>query len=73
MGISLEDRTTTLAPEEVARRLGLKVSTLNNWRWSGRGPAHVKVGGKVRYRSEDLASWLDSQTRRSTSDTRADA
>lgn len=73
MGNSLENRSTTLAPGESARRLGVKVSTLANWRWSGRGPAYLKVGGKVRYRAEDLASWLDSQTRRSTSEAPRDA
>jgi len=69
MGTTLEDRTVTLAPEEAARRLGVEASTLANWRWNGSGPSYCKVGGRIRYRVGDLASWLDAQTRRSTSDT----
>ena len=64
----LKARATTVSPAEAARRLGLQESTLANWRWWGRGPQHLKVGGRVRYREIDLASWLDSQLRGSTSD-----
>ena len=64
----LEARATTVSPEEAANRLGVKVSTLANWRWSGRGPRHVKVGGRVRFRLVEIAQYLDRQTRTSTSD-----
>lgn len=70
---SLEARATTVTTEEAARRLGVKASTLANWRWRGGGPAYVKVGGRVRYRLRDLACYLDKQVRRSTSDPRTDA
>jgi len=70
---TLEERTVTLAPKEVAVRLGVKESTLANWRWSGRGPRHVRVGGRIRYRAQDLVDYLDSQTRTSTSDPGPDA
>jgi len=65
---TLDARATTVGPEDAAERLGVQRSTLDNWRWSGRGPAYVKVGGRCRYRLADLAEWLDSQTRASTSD-----
>jgi len=65
---TLEDRTLTLSPDETAGRLGLKPTTLANWRWSGRGPLYVKVGGRVRYTVVGLAEWLDDHTRASTSD-----
>jgi predicted site-specific integrase-resolvase len=68
VGTSLEDRATTVAPDEAARRLGVEPSTLANWRWSGNGPRFVKVGGRVRYRLADLADYLDGQVRSSTSD-----
>jgi predicted site-specific integrase-resolvase len=64
----LDARLVTLGPDEAARRLGVESSTLANWRWSGRGPKYVKLGGRVRYRAADLAEYLDSRTRRSTSD-----
>jgi len=66
--MSLTDRTLTLSPHEAAARLGLRVSTLANWRWRGQGPQHCKVGGRIRYREMDLALWLESQIRQSTSD-----
>ncbi len=64
----LDARATTVSPAEAANRLGVEPSTLANWRWSGRGPRHVKVGGRVRYRLVEISQWLDSQTRGSTSD-----
>ena len=66
--MTLEERAVTFSPDELAARLGLKPSTLANWRWSGRGPRHVKCGGRIRYALTDLVEWLDEQTRTSTSD-----
>lgn len=70
---TLDARASTVGPADAARRLGVTRGTLDNWRWAGSGPCYVKVGGRVRYRLADLADYLDSQTRRSTSDTRPDA
>lgn len=63
----LEERVTTVSAEEAAVCLGLEAGTLANWRWTGRGPHFIKVGGRVRYRLSDLAEYLDRQTRSSTS------
>ena len=68
MQVTLDERTATVAPEETARRLGVKQSTLANWRSSGRGPRWCKVVGRARYRLHEIAVWLDAQTRTSTSD-----
>ncbi|UTV79777.1 helix-turn-helix domain-containing protein [Acidithiobacillus sp. YTS05] len=39
--------------------LGVKVSTLTNWRTTGRyNLPYIKVGRLVRYRVEDLAAWI---------------
>ena len=46
---------------EVAERLNLSVATLRRWRIIQRGPLFVKVGFLVRYRPEDLESWLTSR------------
>ena len=51
-----------------ADRLGLKPATLETWRWSGKGPPFLKLGGRVRYRQQDLNRWLEGCVRRSTSD-----
>lgn len=66
-GDALDGRATTISPEDAAARLGIKASTLANWRWSGDGPRYLKVGGRVRYRLNDLAEWLEAQVRSSTS------
>ena len=47
-----------LSEKEAADKLGLSPSTLRNWRWKGEGPAHLKLGGAVRYRPEDLQGFL---------------
>ena len=58
-----------LTTEQAAELLGLEPATLATWRWRGFGPPHVRLSARaVRYRRDDLASWLDSRTRRSTSD-----
>jgi excisionase family DNA binding protein len=57
-----------LTVQEVARILRCSVSSLNKWRVSGRGPRFVRVGSRVRYRINDVATWVAAQTRRSTSE-----
>lgn len=61
--------TTLLTPSQVAARCGLALSTLAKMRLRGDGPPHLKIGAAVRYREDDVATWLDAQPRRrSTSD-----
>lgn len=50
-----------LTPPETAEFLRISLQTLNNWRSSGRGPAHIKVGGRVAYRRRDLVAWLQTR------------
>lgn len=64
----LNARSTTIDTDEAARRIGLQPGTLHNMRWRGDGPPFLKIGGRVRYRVTDLAEWLDSRRRSSTSD-----
>jgi excisionase family DNA binding protein len=47
-----------LNEQEVSKRLNLRVATLRRWRLEKRGPMFVKVGSLVRYRPEDLDSWV---------------
>ena len=53
---------------ETARLLGLKVATLRRWRWAGKGPRFLKLGGAVRYDPADLEAFIEQSRRRSTSD-----
>lgn len=49
-----------LTPREVANYLKKSEKTLANWRCAGFGPASIRVGGDVRYRADDLLSWVDA-------------
>jgi predicted site-specific integrase-resolvase len=53
---------------EAAAELRVAKGTLDNWRSSGRGPAFVRIGGKVCYRDEDIESFITNGIRRSTSE-----
>lgn len=71
-------RTTAATPEasellttaQAAERLGLAEKTLEAWRWRGGGPPFVRLSARaVRYRPEDLQTWVAERVRTSTSDT----
>ncbi|MPV50275.1 helix-turn-helix domain-containing protein [Pseudactinotalea sp. HY160] len=47
-----------LTTAEAAAYLSLSPRTLRNWRWLGRGPIPVYVGGAVRYRVGDLNAYV---------------
>lgn len=59
--------TTVLTVQQAAEYLGLAVSTLNKWRCLGGGPVFLKMGRAVRYRIEDLESYLAGSKTDSTS------
>ena len=45
--------------EDVSSYLGVPVSTLYQWRTKGYDPAGRRIGKYVRYRQEDVRSWVD--------------
>jgi predicted DNA-binding transcriptional regulator AlpA len=47
----------------LASRLGVSRSTLQSWRYTGRGPRFLKLGRMVRYRSADIDAYLRANTR----------
>lgn len=49
--------------QQASEYLGLAVSTLNKWRCHGGGPIFIKMGRAVRYRMEDLESFMTRQKR----------
>jgi excisionase family DNA binding protein len=53
-----------LKPEELAERLGIKLSTLYNWTYKGnRGKIpFIKVGACLRFRQSDIEKWLSMPT-----------
>lgn len=58
--------TTYLTPGALASRWYIKTATLQNWRWSGKGPQFVKIGGRVLYRLVDVEHFENNQLRRNT-------
>jgi excisionase family DNA binding protein len=46
-----------LRPKELAETLRVTPRTLGRWRKEGNGPAFVKRGRVVRYRTDDVDSW----------------
>jgi hypothetical protein len=60
-----------LNEHQAAELLNVQVATLRRWRWAGKGPAFLKIGGAVRYDRADLEGFLASARRTSTSDTGA--
>jgi predicted DNA-binding transcriptional regulator AlpA len=54
-----------LRPQEVAEWLRNTQSTLGTWRQEHRGPAFIRIGGRVLYRRDAVAEWLTQQEQRS--------
>jgi len=46
---------------EVEALTGLRVKTLQRWRYLNQGPRFVRLGRCVRYPAADLRRWIDSQ------------
>ena len=57
-----------LDEHQTSDELNVPVATLRRWRWAGRGPKFLKLGGLVRYDPDDLQSYIDASRRRSTTE-----
>jgi predicted DNA-binding transcriptional regulator AlpA len=56
---------TLLNEHDVARITGLSVASVRRWRLLRQGPKYIKVQGtSVRYKTEDIAAWLESMPTR---------
>ncbi len=56
--------TELLTTDQVAAALGLSPRTLGAWRSSRHSTLQwCRVGNRIRYRSADVAAWLESQVR----------
>jgi phage terminase Nu1 subunit (DNA packaging protein) len=59
LGYPSESIPAQIDEKRTAEVLGVKVSTLTNWRTTGRyNLPYIKVGRLVRYRVTDLAEWI---------------
>ena len=50
-----------LSIEDLSTYLQVPVNTLYQWRKTGKGPAGFRVGKYVRYRPDDVETWIDGQ------------
>ena len=50
-----------LNEHDVARITGLSLASVRRWRLLRQGPKYIKIGAAVRYKPEDLTSWLESR------------
>ena len=61
-----------LTTKQAADYLGVKDTTLEQWRWNGRGPRFVKLGRSCRYRRKpDLEDFVEARVFSSTTEAQA--
>lgn len=53
---------------DLEKLLGLKPSTLEHMRLTGKGPKFCKIGHSVRYRVDDVTDWINENTFKSTTE-----
>jgi predicted DNA-binding transcriptional regulator AlpA len=57
---SLPDAPELLNERQVAKFLQLSVASVRRWRLFRTSPKYLKIGAAVRYRREDVETWLSS-------------
>lgn len=57
-----------LKTKQAAEFLQVKKSTLEQWRWSGKGPRFCKLNRSVIYRKADLEAFLEARTFNNTTE-----
>lgn len=60
---------THLNQVELAARWKISPRTLERWRWTGEGPAFIKIGGRVVYRLEEVEGFENKRQCTSTANT----
>ena len=53
-----------LTEHDVARITAMSVASTRRWRNLCQGPKYLKIGAAVRYRPEDVSTWLDTRAQR---------
>jgi predicted DNA-binding transcriptional regulator AlpA len=59
--MSAIQHSALLTEVDLSKHLSVSLATLRRWRLDKRGPQYIKVGALVRYRPEDVESWLASR------------
>jgi excisionase family DNA binding protein len=50
-----------LTAPQLARYLGVPLSTIYHWRGKGEGPPGFRVGKRLQFRATDVAEWLEAK------------
>ena len=50
-----------IGERKAAKRMGLGVQTLRNWRHQRKGPAYLKLGRRVLYKESDLDDYMEKK------------
>ena len=58
--------------KEVAKRWKISLSTLERWRWTGKGPKYMKFGNQIRYTLAQLREHERKRNRQNTSEIKKD-
>ena len=58
----IAEHDALLTEVQAARVLNLSVRTLQAWRTRGNGPRFVQAGRAVRYRYDEIRSWIEANT-----------
>jgi hypothetical protein len=56
----MEPKGILTEAEAASMIVDLKPQTLAKWRLRHKGPAYLKLGGKIRYRVIDIQEWMDA-------------
>jgi hypothetical protein len=62
-----DGRDPLLTEVAAAKFLNVSTRTLQSWRMKDQGPAYIKVGRAIRYRSDDLLAYVEANTVRGKS------
>jgi hypothetical protein len=55
-----------LDEKHLAERWLISPRTLEQWRWQGRGPRYLKIGGRVVYRLADIEAFESARVHSNT-------
>ena len=59
-------QSNLITTRDLSRRWNLTSSTLTQWRWYGKGPKYLKIGGRILYRLEDIIAFEEQHLRSNT-------
>ena len=66
MGMTTDATTTSgleplMSIDDLARYLGVPVTTIYDWRVSGKGPCAIRVGRHLKFAVGDIRDWVERQ------------